>query len=70
MIMKGANEKWRLTKAELMRTGVCLCGLLADSLGLPFSHRLTHVSRCPKIQKTKASSQAVEGDVRSEREST
>lgn len=51
MIMNVANEKWRLTKAELMRTSVRLGSLQSRSLELPFSRWLLHISRCPRCQK-------------------
>lgn len=63
MLTRGANEKWRFTKA-LMRTSVCLCGSQAHSLGLPFSQWLAHISRCPLRRKCTedVSARGVSGD--------
>lgn len=71
--MKSANEKWMLTKAELMRTSVCLCDLQAHSLWLPFGCYLAHISSCPLCQKYTSqmsqhvSSREMKSNIRSEK---
>lgn len=45
LIMKSANERWTLTKAELMRTSVSLWDRQAHSL--PFGSSLAHISSYP-----------------------
>lgn len=71
--MKSANEKWMLTKAELMRTSVCLCDLQAHSSWLPFGCNLAHISSCPLCQKYTSqmsqhvSSREMKSNIRSER---
>lgn len=55
MITTSANEKWTLTKAELMRTGLLLCDLLAHSFRLLFSHWLSLYRQLPPLPEVHVS---------------